>query len=157
LTAPRQVRPGEDAPITVGFTGEDGVETSKTVVYHVPTGAPYGTIYLTASDATYTNMLELQTAIGAPVHSPGQVVDLLNNMRTSGKTYVRVWRAEAAYTVEGRDLPDPPPSLALILARAQPGVMNQINLRGSKLTEIEIPAGGYVVTGSKTIQLEVKE
>jgi hypothetical protein len=157
LTAPRQVRPGKDAAIIVGFTGENGVETSKRVVYHVPTGASYGTLYVTASDATYTNMLELQSSMGAPVHSPGQVVELLNSLRTSTKAYVRVWRAETAYSVDGRDLPDPPPSLALILSRAQAGMMNQLNWRGSKVTEIEVPAGDYVVTGSKTIQIEVKE
>jgi hypothetical protein len=102
-------------------------------------------------------MLELQSSLGTPAHSPAQVVELLNNLRSSTKTYVRVWRAEAAYSVDGRDLPDPPPSLALILARAQPGAINQLNLRGSKVTEIEIPAGEFVVTGSKTIQIEVKE
>jgi hypothetical protein len=32
-----------------------------------------------------------------------------------------------------------------------------LNLRGAKVAEIEIPAGDFVVTGSKTIQVEVKE
>jgi len=32
-----------------------------------------------------------------------------------------------------------------------------LNWRGSKLAEIEIPAGGFIVTGSKSTQFEVKE
>ena len=156
LAAPRKVRPGADLEIIVGFTGENGVESSKTVHYRVPIGAPPGTLYVTASDAAYTNMLELQAAMGTPAHSAAQVLDFLNSLRTSTKTYVRVWRMDPAYTVEGRDLPDPPPSLAMILGRAQ-ALGSSLNWRGSKVTEIEIPARESVVTGSKTVQVEVKE
>ena len=143
--------------LIVGFTGENGVETSKTVRYRVPVGASPGVLYITASDAAYTNMLDLQAAIGAPVHSPAEVLELLNSVRGSTSAYVRVWRAETVYSVEGRDLPSPPPSLALILARAQPEATSVFNGRGSKIAEIEIPQGRNVITGSKTVQIEVKE
>jgi hypothetical protein len=127
------------------------------VKYRVPIGAPPGILYFTASDATSTNMLEFQSAIGVPAQSPGQVLGLLNSLRTNTRAYLRVWRAENTYTVEGRDLPDPPPSVAMILSRTQVGVAALLNLRGAKVAEIEIPAGDFVVTGSKTIQVEVKE
>jgi hypothetical protein len=45
----------------------------------------------------------------------------------------------------------------MILSRAQAQASNIPNLRGSKIAEIEIPAGENVVTGSKTVQVEVKE
>ena len=89
------------------------------------------------------------------MRSAGQVLALLNELRGNTKTYIRVWRADPAFTVDGRDLPSPPPSLAMMLNRMQPGT--NLNWRGSKLAEIEIPAGDYVVTGSKTVQVEVKE
>ena len=41
--------------------------------------------------------------------------------------------------------------------KIQPGNSNLINARGSKVAEMSIPAGENVVTGSKTIQIEVKE
>ncbi|MBZ5603376.1 MAG: hypothetical protein LAO79_13830, partial [Acidobacteriia bacterium] len=154
VAAPRQVRPGDDVELIVGFTGENGAESSKTVHYRVPVGAPPGILYVTASDASYVNMLEMQAAMGAASHSPSQILDFLNGMRSSTKAYVRVWRMDAAYSIEGRDLPDPPPSLAMILGRVQ---ASQLSWRGSKVTEIEIPAKESVVTGSKTVQIEVKE
>jgi hypothetical protein len=157
LVASRQVRPGEDVDLTITFAGENGVEALKKVKYRVPIGAPPGILYFTASDATSTNMLEFQSAIGVPAQSPGQVLGLLNSLRTNTRAYLRVWRAENTYTVEGRDLPDPPPSVAMILSRTQVGVAALLNLRGAKVAEIEIPAGDFVVTGSKTIQVEVKE
>jgi len=156
--APRLARPGEEVELAVTFTGESGLETTKRVRYRVPVGAPAGPLYFTVSDATSTNMLEFQSAIGTPLRAPSQVLGLLNAQRTNTKAYVRVWRAGSAYTIEGRDLPDPPPSVAMILARGQiGGAAALVNVRGSKIAEIEIPAGDYVVTGSKTVQVEVKE
>jgi hypothetical protein len=156
--APRVVHPGEDVELTVVMAGENGQGTSQRVKYRVPVGAAAGTLNFTIADATSTNVIEFQSAIGAPQRSPEQVLDLLNGLRSNTKAYVRVWRAQPAYTVEGRDIPDPPPSLAMMLTRAQAGSTNLVNTRGAKLAEIEVPgAPGFVVTGTKTIQVEVKE
>ena len=157
IAAPRSVRPGEDVELIVTLAGENGVESQHKVLYRVPVGAPLGPINFTAADAASTNMTEFGAAIGLQYHSPGQVLEFLNGLRTNTKAYIRVWRNEAAYTVDGRDLPSPPPSVAMILNRAQTQATNLPNLHGSKLAEIEIPAGGNFVTGSKTVQVEVKE
>ena len=43
-------------------------------------------------------------------------------------------------------------------ARAQTGSSNPVNTRGAKIAELEVPgAAGFVVMGTKTIQVEVKE
>lgn len=156
--APRSARPGEEIDLVVVLGGENGVETSRHVRYRVPVGAEVGQLYFTVSDATATNIVEFQAAVGTPQHSPAQVLSLLNGLRSNTKAYVRVWRSEPSFTVEGRDLPDPPPSLAMILTRAQAGATNLVSARGAKLAELEVsPGPGLVVTGTKTVQVEVKE
>jgi hypothetical protein len=157
IAAPRQVRPGEDVELMISLSGENGSAATKTAHYRVPVGAPTGTLYFTVSDATSTNLAEFQAISGMPLRSPAQVFEVLNKLRSNTNAYVRVWRAETAFTVEGRDLPNAPPSLALILNRVQTATAAPLNTRGSKLAEIEIPVGGTVVTGSKTIQVEVKQ
>ncbi len=157
VAAPRQVRPGDEVEIMIALAGENGATITRTAHYHVPTGAVPGTLYITAADAASTNLLEYQSQIGTPSRSPQQVFELLNGLRSNTKAYLRVWRAEQAFTVEGRDLPNAPPSLALILGRVQTAAGTPIIMRGSKLAEIEIPVGEIMVTGSKTIQVEVKE
>ncbi len=157
IAAPRSVRPGEDIELIVTLAGENGAETQRKIMYRVPVGAPLGPINFTAADAASTNLTEFGATIGLPYHSSGQVFGFLNGLRPNTKAYIRVWRNEAAYTVDGRDLPSPPPSVAMILGRAQTQVAALPNLRGSKLAEIEVSAGGNVVTGSKTVQVEVKE
>ena len=158
LIAPRSARPGEQIDLAVVMGGENGVETPRHVRYRVPIGAEPGPLYFTASDATATNIVEFQAAVGTPQRSPAQVLNLLNGLRSNTKAYVRVWRSEPSFTVEGRDLPDPPPSLAMILTRAQAGSTNLVSARGAKLAELEVsPGPGLVVTGTKTVQVEVKE
>lgn len=157
VAAPRQVRPGDDVELMISLAGENGSAVTKAAHYRVPVGAPLGMLYFTVSDATSTNSQEFQALAGMPLRSPAQVFEVLNKLRSNTKAYVRVWRAETAYTVEGRDLPNVPPSLALILSRVETATAMPLNMRGSKLAEIEIPVGDTVVTGSKTIQVEVKE
>lgn len=158
LIGPRTVRPGEEVELTVVLGAQNGQDSSRRVKYRVPTGAQTGPLNFTIADATSTNVMEFQAAVGTPARTPKQVLGLLSGLRSNTKAYVRVWRAEPSYTVEGRDIPDPPPSLALLLSRAQVGFVNTMNTRGAKVAEIEVPgAAGFVVTGTKTIQVEVKE
>ena len=72
--------PGEDVELIVTLAGENGVETVKKVSYHVPVGAPPGLLYFTAADATIHEPAGFQSAIGAPLHSPAQVLELLNSL-----------------------------------------------------------------------------
>jgi hypothetical protein len=81
----------------------------------------------------------------------------VNNLRANTKAYVRVWRSEPAFQLEGDDLPDPPPSVAMILASSQAALGNITQTRNSKVAELEIGDGDSVISGSKTIQVEVKE
>ena len=121
LMAPRTVRPGEDLDLTVVMEGENGLDTSRRVQYRVPVGTPSGTLNFTIADATSTNVIEFQSAVATPQRSPERVLSLLNGLRSNTKAYIRVWRAEPSFTVDGRDIPDPPPSLAMLLTRGQAG------------------------------------
>jgi hypothetical protein len=153
----RAVRPGEAVDIAVALEGDNGEAVQKTVRYNVPVGTPVGALQFTVSDAFTTNLLNYAQTIGQAPKSPTQVLAFLNDLRPNTKAYVRVWTTDPAYQVQGADLPDPPPSLALILARSQgaPGVLSL--LRGSGLAELEIDGGDNVISGSKTVQVEVKE
>lgn len=157
ITASRKdVHPGEPLDLTVTFTEENGVETEKTVRYVVPIGALAGTLNFTASDASYSNLLDYQQLAATTPKSPTQVVSFLNSLRPNANAYVRVWRTDPAYQVQGEDLPDPPASVSLILAKAQ-AAQGTWFARGSKIDELTIDTGNVVVNGSKNVAVEVKE
>jgi hypothetical protein len=156
VVAPRSVRPGEDLEVAVILSGEDGAETTRNVRYRVPAGTPTGPLNLTVADATTTNLTEFQATAGMQFRSQDQVLALLNSLRSNTNAYLRIWRSGNSFNVEGRDLPDPPASAALILNRTQPPG-SLLSVRGAKMGEVEIPGVSGVITGSKTIQVEVRE
>jgi hypothetical protein len=57
-------------------------------------------------------------------------------------------------------LTDPPPSVAVVLSKASSslGIGSTLALsQGAQVSELPITVGDYAVTGSKTVQLEIKE
>jgi hypothetical protein len=153
----REARPGEPIELTVGLVGENGALVTRKVVYPTPIGLSAGPLYFTVSDAGTANITDFKQTIGAAPRSAGQLISNVNQLKVNTKAYVRVWRPDAAYQLHGQDYPAPPPSLAMILARAQSGYGGLSQTFNSKLAELEIDGIGSVVTGSKTIQVDIKE
>jgi hypothetical protein len=154
--SPKEVHAGQPLELAVTLTGENGVEMVKTLRYMVPVGAPAGTLNFTVSDATSSNLLDYQQLAATAPKSPTQLVSFLNSLRPNTSAYVRVWRTDPAFQVQGQDLPDPPPSVGLILNKAQ-AAQGIWFPRGSKIDELQIQTGNVVVTGSKTVSVDVKE
>ena len=155
VSSKRTVRPGEEIEIGTVLAGDNGVEITRQNRYRVPIGAEPGQLYFTVADANTTNLTEFRQLLTSSPKSVGQLVSTVNSLRTNTKAYIRVWRADTAYQVEGGDLPDPPPSVSLVLA--QPAAGSILQTRNSKVAELEISAGQMMISGSKTIQVEVKE
>jgi len=138
--------------LMVQLDGENGADLSRTVKYQIPPGTAPGTLFFTVADGPQTSILELRQIAGETAHSPDQLISMVNKLRPSDKAYVRIWRPQPAYQVAGEELPDPPPSLSLVLGSTQGLTQN----KNSKIAEIIIDAGEFMVMGSKTVQLEVK-
>ena len=153
----REVRPGERLELMMVFVGENGLERTRKLDYQVPAGASPGTLAFTVADGISSNIAEIRQFIGTPPKSLAQLIDTVNQLRANTKAYVRVWRQDAAYQIEGADMPDPPPSASMILARSQATQGNLSQTRNSKVAEFVVDAGDSVVTGSKTVQVEIKE
>ena len=147
-------RPGESIDIHVALTGPGGAEVRKKAVWRVPLGAALGPVQITAADAVTTNVAEFGTTVLQPPSTAAQVRTLLGGLRANDTLTVRVLRSEPGFVVQGQTLNSPPPSLVLLLRRS-PG--SAIPNAATKLAEFDLPVDGYVVSGSKTIQVEVKE
>ena len=154
--SPKQVHPGDSVEIAVTLTGENGLELQKSLHYRVPVGAPAGTLSFTVSDGAVSNAMDYQQMAAEAPKSATQLVSFLNNLRPNTNAYVRVWRTDPAFEVQGQDLPNPPPSVGLILAKTQAAQGVWVP-RGSKIDELQIQTGDVVVSGSKTAQVEVTE
>jgi hypothetical protein len=158
------VRPGEIVQVTALLEGENGIELTRTATYQVPIGAPLGPLNLTVSDANGLNTPDFAGLTQSALHSPTELIQIINDFRGSEAAYVRVWRQQPSFTISGPmpggDISDPPPSVMLVLGDPSNSATTsqaQTLTRGSQLAEIKLPVNGFVVSGSRTIQIEVKE
>ncbi len=163
-TSTHDVRPGDSVEITALLEGEDGRELSRSISYHVPPGAPAGPLNFTVSDGNTLNFPEFAGLSQTSLHTPDELIRTINAFRDSDAVYVRVWRQEPSFTISGPspsgEISDPPPSVALVLSDPSNSVTSNPALtltRGSQVAELSIPMTGYVVSGAKTLQVEVKE
>jgi hypothetical protein len=163
-TSAHTVRPGEVVEVTIALSGENGVQLTRSVNYRVPIGAPAGPLNFTISDANTLNFPDYAGMNAGSARNSTQLIDLLNKYRGAQAAYVRVWRPEPAFTISGPspggELTDPPPSVALILSDPSTSPTSntaQLSTRGSGIAEVVAPVEGYVVSGAKTLQVDVKE
>lgn len=152
-----EVHAGDKLTLNVMLTGDDGAETTRKVDYQVPIGAPPGLLYFTVADASVANLTDFRQILQASPRSPRQLIDIVNELHPNTKAYVRVWRGDQAFQLEGSDLPAPPPSVALVLEGSAANLQGIASSRNSKIAGMEIDGGGAVISGVKTVQVEVKE
>lgn len=154
----REAHPGETIELTALFSGENGAEITRSTKFTVPVGFPLGQLNFTASDANALNLSELAGFVGSTGRRPQQLLGSLNQLRSNDRLYIRVWRQDPSFTTQGGELNDPPPSVALILSKSGStlGAQNLFN-RGAQITELSLSPGDSMVTGSKTVQVEIKE
>ena len=154
-TSPREVRPGEAFEICTLLAGEGGRELVRKVRHQVPIGAQSGPLQVTVSDGPSANAADGRVYSLAQPRPADQVLRLLNSLRGGTRGYVRLWRPDPAWSLEGYDLPDPPPSVGLMLARS-PGAASAQG-RSSTLAEYSFDADQALIMGSKTIQVDIRE
>jgi SpoIVB peptidase S55 len=152
-----EAKPGDQVRLNVLLTGENGTETTRQFDYEIPAGAEPGTLFFTVADANTTNLADFRQVLTSNPHNPGQLITTVNNLHPNTKAYVRVWRADPAFQLEGADVPDPPASVALVLAASQTSHSGITQTRNAKVGEMELDGGDMVISGVKTVQVEIKE
>lgn len=147
----RTVRPGDSVEITALYLGESGTELARKATYQVPVGALPGPLYFTVTDGTSANLAEFRQFLMTPPRSPEQLRAFLVKLHPNDRPYLRVWRATPTLQVQGENLPLLPPSMNAALAQSASQQANSL------VAEIRMDPAPYLFSGSRTIQVEVKE
>lgn len=156
LTAGRRVvRPGETVPLTLVLASE-GKRVVKQASFRVPPGIQTGPLHFTVADALVTNFQEFRNVVMTPARSYNQVHQLLAGLRDNTKAYIRVWRPEASFESEGAEFASPPPSVGILMARTQ-GTTSTVAASSAKIAEIAVDGFNAMISGAKTVTVEVKE
>lgn len=152
-----RVRPGETVRIHVSLNGPRGQVVKREADWTVPVGLAEGPLNFTVSDAMITNLVEHQHELLQPPASFAQARELLDTLIPNNVVSVRVWRAAPVFQAQGKLLPAPPPSVANILKRSNSAAAGVPAAWGVKLGEVRFRLDGGVVSGSKSVQVEVKD
>ncbi len=159
-----EARPGDTLTLSTQLEGENGYETTQSVRYKIPIGAPNGVLNFTIGDATQQNFAEFAGLAQSSLQNAERLIEAINLYHSSEGLYIRVWRPQPAFLVKGtgpeNEMPDPPPSAMLILAdpsSSASGSATNAATRGSEAGQLTISVPGYAVTGAKTLQVEIKD
>jgi hypothetical protein len=157
-TSRSTARPGETIDIHMTFRGPGGAVVSRSYAYRVPVGAPSGPLHITVTDSSALNLADLQTFFARPARDAGQVIETLNRLRPNNRAWLVITRQEQSFPAGGTYLPSPPPSIALVLRREQAaGSPFPVGGPQSRVLEKEFPLGDFVLSGSRTVRVEIKE
>jgi hypothetical protein len=151
----RQVRPGESVDIMVEMAGDGGARTKHKLSYEIPIGMPAGPLNFLVGDGPSVNAAEQKYWILNQTRPAAELLEFLNSLRPNTKAYVRVWRNEASFQIDGKDLPHPPPSIGFVLTRTQTGT--SVIPRTTTIAELVFAPGDVAITGSKSLQVDVTE
>ena len=151
-TSRREVHPGDSFEIFARFIGESGLEIERSASYNVPVGASIGPLSITVPDASTANLAEYRQFISVPPRNAVQLVDFLNGLRSSRQAWVRISRPSPSWTVQGETLPALPASMTLLFGRS-----TLAQFPGGRIAEFPLAAPDFVFTGSKTVQVDVKD
>lgn len=154
----REVRPGDSVEVTAVLRADDGTEVAKRMPVTLPASLAAGPISILVGEGNALNQLELrQIQQGFAARELPQLVRAINHIRRNNQLYLRVMRPDAAYVLYGEQLPAPPPSLARVLA-SDPSIDDDIpSLRSSTVLDTQSDPLPFVISGMKTITLDVKE
>ena len=147
-----QVRPGDIVYITAFERDEAGKITARTIPYSVPKDTAAGPLTITVGDG---NAVQQNAAITQFVpRSAAELIATMNSLKRPDRLYAVISRTSTGAVIGSSEMPNLPPSMMATLN-------NDRTAGGSKPTvqtligEIELPAGGHVVTGTQTLSIEV--
>ncbi|HYM12486.1 MAG TPA: hypothetical protein VEU62_17245 [Bryobacterales bacterium] len=152
-----EAKPGEQIELAAALRGEDGREIVKKVPFQIPASVAPGALNITFADGNWMNLLDQSAPAARQASSGAQLVRAINRLRRNNNLYVRVWRPDRGFELEGEQLPSPPASLKNLLGAAPSGGGGITNTWIATLAEMEMDGLETVVSGTETIRVTVKE
>ncbi|MCA9751132.1 MAG: hypothetical protein KC591_02995 [Gemmatimonadetes bacterium] len=151
-----RVRPGESVRGTYVLRDWRGEETRHRFEIPLPANARPGRYLLLAADAQNTEKYESERSPRdfAP-RSVDELLTRIDRLRSTEELYLMLYRRSEGALVDGRPLPDLPPTAQAILGGAtRSGVIE--DLPAELVREQRVPLGRYL-QGGHTVLFEVRE
>lgn len=147
-----EVRRGERIELQAFARAENGGEYVERIAVEIPKDAPLGALRVLVGDGGAIQAAELRTGI-TPKTLSGLVREL-NRVRKADRLYVRLERADSGVVINNEEMPSLPPSMLATLGSDRTAG-GYIQTRATALFERELPPAEFVITGQRTLTINV--
>ncbi len=152
----QELKSGEAVDVVLIYKKANGEVVQDSYPVKIPPDVPPGPLTMLIADGT--------TLMTADVNEQGddliprdltQLIKFINSIRKNDRMYVRLFRREPGAVIRGEGLPGLPPSMLSIL-RSERNSGGLSSIQTSTFMEYELPASEYVVSGMRTVTLNIK-
>lgn len=147
-----EVSAGETINLTLVERTESGTFATRLVPVKIPENTAPGAITIKLGDG---NAVQESSAVTQfTPRTAGELIATLNRLKRPDRLYVVVSRSTTGTIIGANELPNLPPSVLATMNndRSAGGSKATVN---TVLSELEIPASEYIVTGSQSISIQV--
>lgn len=151
-----EAKPGEEVTLSMFLRTSEGKTELRKYPFRIPEGIAAGPLKIEVGDglSVSRNSADRDDEEFVP-ENPHQLIKAINNLKTNDRLYVRLYRDQAGAVIGGEGMPDLPPSLlALYRARKTSGAVKPI--QRVVYAELELTAMDYVLSGHKSLRIDVK-
>ncbi len=152
----QEVRAGDAVDLSVFYERTNGEVVQDSYPVKIPSDVTPGPIVMLVADGTSLMSMDAREQGDELVpRDLAQLIKFINNIRRNDRVYVRLLRREPGAVIRGEGMPGLPPSVLTILrSDRNEGAVGSIQT--STYMEYELPPSDYVVTGAKTVSLNIK-
>lgn len=147
-----EVRAGETVEVTAFERSDSGQFTTRRVPVRIPSDAVPGTYTITIGDG---NAVQQNAAITHfTPRTAAELISTMNRLKRSDRLYVVVSRTSTGAIVGASEMPNLPPSMLATINNDRTAGGQKPSVQ-TILTEVEMPIGENIISGSQSITIEI--
>jgi hypothetical protein len=151
-----QAKAGETVILSAFLRAGNGVEHVEKIPLDIPPDMPSGTLLVTVADGSTLTAVENRSLRQSfTPRDLDQLIRAINNIRKNDRVYVRLQRPEPSVVLRGEEFSTLPPSFGAVLTSDRSASSTLSTMRSSNLYEYELPSTPYVITGQRSLTIEV--
>jgi len=150
------VKAGETVILSAFLRAANGGEHVEKFPIDIPADMPSGTLLLTVADGSTLTAVENRAL--RQTFTPrdlDQLIKAINNIRKNDRVYVRLQRPEPSVLIRGEEFSSLPPSFSSVITSDRTSSSSLTTLRSSNLYEYELPSTPFVISGQRSLTIEV--
>jgi len=151
-----EARAGETVILSAFLRAANGGEHVEKIPLEIPQDTGSGTLLVTVADGSTLTAAENRSLRQSfTPRNLDQLIRAINNLRKNDRVYVRLQRPEPSVVIRGEEFSSLPPSFSNVITSDRSSSSSLSTMRSSNLFEYELPSTPYVISGQRSLSIEV--